>query len=83
MIKKIELHYIVVSILCMFKFIMLLKTISFTRWIAKKPDHPLYLCKVSNRFLSNLYNTLGIILGHGGLNMCHPNFSSAYKLSSI
>ena len=83
MIKKIELHNIVVYILCMFKFIMLLKTISSTPWITKKAAHHLCLRKVSNRLLADLYNTLGIFLGHVVLNMCHPPFSSAYKLSSI
>ena len=36
MIYKIELHNIVVYILCMFKFIMLLKNISSTPWITEK-----------------------------------------------
>ena len=35
MIKKIELHNIVVYILCMFKLSMLLKTISSNPWITK------------------------------------------------
>ena len=83
MIKKIELHNIVVSILCMFKFIMILKTISSTRWITKKAAHRLCLSKVSNRLVANLYNTLGILLGQGGLNIFHTPSSSAYKLSSI
>ena len=83
MIKKIDLHNIVVSILCMFKFILLLKTISSTPWITKKSACRLCLRKVRNRLLANRYNTLGIFLGHGVLNICHPHFSSAYKLSSI
>ena len=83
MINKIELHDMVVYILCMFQFIMLLKTISTTPCITKKSAHGLCLRKVSNILLADLYNTLGISLGHGGLNMFHPSFSSAYKLSSI
>ena len=49
----------------------------------KKAVHRLCLHKMSNRLLTNLYNTLGIFLGHGLLNICHPPFSSAYKLSSV
>ena len=83
MIKKIELHNIVVSILCMFKFMMLPKTTSSTPWITKKSAHCLCFRKVSNRLLADLYNTLGIFVGHGVLSRYHPPFSSAYKLSSI
>ena len=69
MIKKIELHNIVVSILCMFKFIMLLKTISSTPWSTKQSARRLCLHKVSNRLLADLHNTLVIFLEHGVLNI--------------
>ena len=83
MINKIELLNVVVYILCMFKFVMPLKKLSSNPWIIKKYARRLCLCKVINRLLADLYNTLGIFLGHVVLNMCHPPFSSAYKLSSI
>ena len=76
MIKKIELHDTVVPILCMFKFNMILRKIYSTPWITKKSAHRICLCKVSNRLLANLYNTLIIFVGNGVLNMCHPPFSS-------
>ena len=83
MIKKIELHNIVVSILCTFKVIMLLKNISSTPWITKKDAHRLCVRIVNNRLLADLYNTLGIFLRQGVLNIFHPPFSSNYNLSSI
>ena len=83
MIKKIGLHNIVVSILCIFKFIMLLKTVSSTPWITNKAARRLCLSKLSNRLLVELYNTLGIFLGHSVLNMFHTTLSSDYIFSLI
>ena len=80
MIQKIELHNIVVSILCMFKFIMILKNISSTPRITKENStHRVCIRKVINRLLADLYKTLIILLEQDLLNMCYPRFSSAYK----